>query len=271
LTGLIAVTQEFALYLDESGSPKPNPRDSANHFAVGGLLLKRQDEIVVQHQIYDFKQRWNITDEVPLHGNEIRSCKNRFAWLGRESTEVQSRFLQDLTDTLMQLPMIVHACVVSRQGYLDRYFNVYGEDTWEMMKSSFSILVERVGKYVAQQDGKVMVYFEKAGKKEDRLLTSYFNALRDLGTPFSAENSAKYEPLEASQFHQVLSGIEGKSKSNAILQVADLCLYPIARSKDQPDNLAFRALNQNQKLIDSFLSPAEVEQMGVKYYCFDDR
>lgn len=264
------MTQEFALYLDESGSPKPNPRDPANYFAVGGILLKRQDEIIIQQQIRDFKQRWDIPDETPLHGNEIRSHKNRFSWLGRKSDEVQARFFQDLTDTLMQLPMVVHACVVSRQGYLDRYLNLYGEDTWEMMKSSFSILLERVAKYIVQENGKVMVYFEKAGKKEDRLLTSYFNALRDSGSPFSAENSAKYNPLPASQFHQVLSGIDGKSKSNAILQVADLCLYPVARSKDQPDNLAFRALNQNQKLIDTLLAPADVEQVGVKYYCFDN-
>ncbi|MBF2080635.1 MAG: DUF3800 domain-containing protein [Synechococcales cyanobacterium T60_A2020_003] len=160
--------------------------------------------------------------------------------------------------------------VVSRQGYLDRYLNVYGENTWEMMKSSFSIVLERVAKYVAQKNGKVMVYFEKAGKKENRLLKHYFNDLRNSGTPFSQENSAKYNPLETSQLCQVLSGIDSKSKSHVILQVADLCLYPVARSKEQPDNLAFQALKQHQKLIDAVLPPAEVERMGVKYYCFDN-
>jgi hypothetical protein len=31
---------EFALFIDESGSPKPNPKDTANYFALGGVLVK---------------------------------------------------------------------------------------------------------------------------------------------------------------------------------------------------------------------------------------
>lgn len=29
---------DFALYLDESGSPKPDPNDSARFFAMGGVM-----------------------------------------------------------------------------------------------------------------------------------------------------------------------------------------------------------------------------------------
>lgn len=74
--------------------------------------------------------------------------------------------------------MIVHACIVSRDGYLKRYLNKYGENTWEMMKSAFSIAVERAAKYAALKNGTLMVYFESAGKKEDTLLKQYFNELR---------------------------------------------------------------------------------------------
>ena len=171
---------------------------------------------------------------------------------------------------IVQCPILVHGCVVSRRGYLDRYLDRYGSNTWEMMKSAFSILLERVSKYVALHDGKVMVYFEKAGKKEDKLITSYFNDLRVSGAPFSAETSTKYEPLTSKQLQQVLSGIEGKSKNNPILQIADLCLYPVAKSKEQPQNRAFQLLNQHRKLVGTVLATDNLEKMGIKYYCFDN-
>jgi len=256
--------------MDESGSPKPNPRDSASYFAVGGVLIQRKDESSISLQIADFKQRWGIDESVPLHGNEIRSRKKNFAWLGRRSEDEQNQFLQDLTATIVQCPIIVHGCVVSRKGYLDRYLDRYGSNTWEMMKSAFSILLERVSKYVALQGGKVMVYFEKAGRKEDRLITSYFNDLRDSGAPFSTETSTKYAPLTSNQIQRVLTGIEGKSKNNPILQIADLCLYPVAKSKDQPHNRAFQELIQREKLVDTVLPPDNLENMGIKYYCFDN-
>lgn len=45
---------------------------------------------------------------------------------------------------IARFPIIVHGCVVSRCGYLDRFKKEYGSETWEMMKSAFSILLERV-------------------------------------------------------------------------------------------------------------------------------
>lgn len=256
--------------MDESGSPKPNPDDSARYFAVGGVLIQHQDENRIRLQIADFKKRWGIDESIPLHGNEIRSRKKNFAWLGLRSEDEQNQFLQDLTTTIVQCPIIVHGCVVSRQGYLDRYLERYGSNTWEMMKSAFSILLERVGKYVILQDGEVIIYFEKVGKKEDKLITRYFNELRNSGAPFSSETSTKYSPLTSNQMQQVLTGIEGKSKDNPILQIADLCLYPIARSKDQPQQRAFQELLQNKKLVDSVLTPENREKMGIKYYCFEN-
>lgn len=48
---------EFALYLDESGSPKPDPNDSAPFFAMGGVLLERSNEDVINTLVAEFKSR----------------------------------------------------------------------------------------------------------------------------------------------------------------------------------------------------------------------
>ena len=262
--------REFTLFIDESGSPKPNPKDTAPYFALGGVLLEREQEATIEQAVANFKQRWNISLDTPLHGNEIRSKKKKFAWLGKLSEQERNDFLEDLSNTITSLPIIVHACVISRPGYHDRYLEQYGENTWEMMKSAFSILIERSVKYVSDRGESIMIYYEEAGKREDRLLQQYFNEIRESGHPFDSENASKYSPLSAEQISECLRGIEGKKKSNSILQIADLCLYPVARGKDKPDDRAYLALKENQILVDSQLSSEEIRSRGIKYYCFDN-
>lgn len=260
---------EFALFIDESGSPKPNTKDPAPYFALGGVLVRRNEEELIRNSIINFKKRWDIKLQVPLHGNEICAKKRRFAWLGKLSAGEQEKFMLDLSSTITSLPITVHACVVSRQGYLNRYIEKYGDDTWEMMKSSFSILVERVVKHTSQQNESIMIYYEKAGKKEDKLIESYFEEIRTKGHPFNQQNASKYSPLSSSSISKYLRGIEGDSKSNEILQVADLCLYPVSRAKEGRANKAYEALKINKILIDCQLKPEEISSLGIKYYCFD--
>ncbi len=137
------------------------------------------------------------------------------------------------------------------------------------MKSAFSILVERSVKFVSDKDESIMIYYEEAGKREDRLLKQYFKEIRESGHPFDSNNASKYSPLSAEQISKCLRGIEGKKKNNPILQIADLCLYPVARGKDKPDDRAYLALKENQILIDCQLRSEDIKSRGIKYYCFD--
>jgi hypothetical protein len=262
--------EEFALFIDESGSPRPNPKDEAKYFAIGGVLIERNDEALLMSKVSAFKQRWDIRDDTALHGNEIRSMKKNFAWLGKRSEAEQADFMTDLTNTITGLPITVHACVVSRSGYLNRYLEKFGTETWEMMKSAFTILIERSAKYVGKHDGSIMIYYEEAGKREDRLIKQYFEDLRSSGHPFDASNASQYKPLNCIKLSQCLRGIEGKKKNNPILQIADLCLYPVARSMDNPENRAYISLKEKNILIDSHLQPEEIKTLGIKYYCFDN-
>ena len=74
------MNQKFVFYIDESGIPKPNPKDAATYFAVGGVLIKHQDQSIISENVDEFKKRWNIEASVPLHGNEIRSRKKNFSF-----------------------------------------------------------------------------------------------------------------------------------------------------------------------------------------------
>lgn len=224
----------------------------------------------VTSEVSALKRRWGLSEDTPLHGNEIRSRKKNFAWLGTRSQVEQQEFITDISNTIIALPVIVHACVVSRTGYLDRYLKQYGPETWEMMKSAFTILIERAAKFAGKHNGSIMIYYEEAGKKEDQLIKQYFEDLRRSGHPFDVTNASQYQPLSSDDLSQCLRGIEGKKKSNPILQIADLCLYPVARSIHTPEDRAYIALRENNILVDSNLENGELKNLGIKYFCFDN-
>jgi hypothetical protein len=98
---------EFIIYIDESGSAKPNPKDQCPIFAMGGVLIKRNDEQIIKQLVSDFKTRWSIPQEQPLHGNEIRSKKKGFAWLHKLSKVEQEQFMEDLTQTIISCPLFI--------------------------------------------------------------------------------------------------------------------------------------------------------------------
>lgn len=260
--------REFALYLDESGSQKPSPHDKTPFFAMGGILVERGNEDIIINSVNEFKTNWGIDINTPLHGTDIRSKKKAFRKLENFSQEELNRFHTELNNIIISCPITIHACVISRTGYLKRFEPVYGSDTWEMMKSSFSILVERAAKYVQSQGGRMMVYFEEIGKNEDRKIKAYFKDLRSQGHPFNEQTASIYSPYTAQDFSSVLLGIEGKKKKNVLLQLADFCLHPIADVKVHPTNRAYAAFLNGNIIVDCHLQPDNINVMGIKYYCY---
>jgi hypothetical protein len=261
---------DFAIYIDDSGSPKPNREDSAPFFAMGGVLIDRSDLQKIEDEVSSFKDRWQISLDVPLHGSPIRSKKKAFSWLGKLTENELEQFHCDLGETITRCPIVVTACVISRVGYCNRYLDRYGPKTWEMMKTAFTILLERTAKFVARHDGRLMVYYEKMGRREDRILEGYFRDFRDHGSPFDPTNSAKYLPLSCDDLKKRLEGIEGKTKKGAAMQISDLCLYPIVNSLHQPSNRALKRMRDARVIIDDLLKAEEIATHGVKYFCFDE-
>lgn len=259
---------EYGLYLDESGSAKPSPQDSFKYFSMGGVLVKRNDEQSIRDKLVKFKRDWAIPSVI-IHGASIRSKKDDFAFLGKLSPEDLNRFYVELTEVVTSSPLVIHACVVHREGYLNRYYAKYGANTWEMRKSALSILLERVSKYLSAIDGKARVYFEKCGKVEDRLIEQVVESMRIEGHPFDAANASKYAPLEGADVKRVIAGAQRKQNTEELIQIADICLYPVTTAKEGRRNRAYD--NLRPKLIDSLVKADDLEQLGVKYYCFDKK
>ncbi len=138
-------------YMDDLGTRRPDhkPGKKAEHgydwFALGGVLVKSEDEAEARDLHKKFYEKWKIG--TPLHSVEVRSRTIHFHWLENESKENCDEFYETLYQLIKTAPVIGLACVIDRPGYNARYFEKYGRKRWSLCKSAFTISVERAAKY----------------------------------------------------------------------------------------------------------------------------
>ena len=242
------------LYLDDSGTRHPDhtlsnpPKHGHDYFAIGGILIKEEEEQIARGLHISFCQKWDIN--YPLHSCEIRGKHENFKWIGTLTQSEQQDFYAELTQIIIQSPILGIACVIDRQGYNNRYREKYGRQRWMLCKTSFSIVVERAAKYADSQGYKLKVFPEKCSKKEDKILKSYYDSLKSDGTPFDSSSSGVYQPLQAEDFSRVLYEFKLKEKSSPLVQFADLILWPIAIGGYNKNNMPYKRLYESKKLID---------------------
>ena len=267
------MAKAYYLYIDDSGSRFPDrksPIDRDDHmdcFALGGILIENSARAALGAAHEALCNRWNIT--TPLHSSTIRGRRRDFSWLDDDGTEA-NEFLADLEQFLCDLPVIGFATVIDRAGYNARYRERYGDQRWWMCKSAYTILIERVAKYVDSQGGAFQVRFEETGKKEDRALIGYAKDLKRTGAPFDPQTSAEYGALSAIDFKRIIQGEPRRlTKASPAIQVADLYLYPMVKAGYDPTYRPFLKLMECGRIIDAVLPEGERANRGIKYSCFE--
>jgi hypothetical protein len=267
----LKVDKFSTLYLDESGTRKPDKKPSNptgnDWFGIGGVLINDEDIMPANSAIEEFRARWPEMGDFPLHSIEIRSCRGSFTWLS-DCQEVKARFLDELTQLLVQLPVIGFACVIDRPGYNKKYEGLYKEKRWHLCKTAFAVTVERAVKYSMKKDRKLRVFVERAGKKEDRDLKSYYAALLSDGNVFNKDNSSHYKPLGPDDYRACLCGFDAKKKKTLLLTIADLYLWPMCMTGYLKDEWAYKKLWAAGRLIDCTLRDEELAECGIKRSCF---
>lgn len=263
----------YHLYLDDSGSRHPDHRpdlnraDAMDWFALGGVLVHTDDLRAAVDMHGGFMDRWGLT--APLHSTEIRGKRKNFRWLGRDQQRA-TMFYDELTAMLVGLPVLGFACVVDRPGYNARYAKAYGNNRWMMCRTAFSIVVERAVKRVRAEGARLEVFFEQCGEREDRDIIGYARGMKQDGMPFDEKNSASYGALSPAEFRESLLGEpQRRTKNSALIQIADLYLYPMLKGGYEPDYRPYRDLLEAKRIIDAHLSQEERGGLGIKYSCFD--
>lgn len=264
----------YVLALDDSGTrhpdrgPGPLPAHGNDWFSMGGILFAEEDEELIRGKHAAFCASWGI--DAALHSSEIRAKSSAFAFLGDLKQPDFERFNSELAEFLTTIPVLGHACIIDRPGYNARYREKYGRERWSLCKSSFMIVVERSVKYVADLDGRLRVYVERSDKKTDKTIKDYYNDMRGKGMPFSETTSEKYSPAESALLKETLFEFRIKNKSSALMQIADLYLWPLSLAAYKPDCRPYKALLDGERIIDCAV-PGREQSLGLKHYCFDNK
>ena len=267
------MTDILNFYIDDSGTRHPTRRRGtvAGHgydwFALGGVLIRDRDEESARTLHAAFMARWSITS--PLHSSEIRSQKGSFAWLRGLSAPDEARFYEELFQFLIDVPVIGLACVIDRPGYSARYLDQYDQKPWMLCRTAFSVVVERAAKYARQLGARLRIAPERCNRTEDAWMKGYYNALKEDGMPFAAQNCDKYGPLSPSDFRKTLYEFRLKAKSSPMAQLADLYLWPICVGGYHLSNRPYARLFKEGKLIESRLPEDTWSVAATKYSCFD--
>ena len=262
------------LYLDDSGirypSKKPGkkPAHGYDWFALGGVLVRDEDEEEARRLHAAFMEKWEVA--TPLHSSEIRSQNEGFFWLRGLTPDDRAAFYEELYCLMRDVPVTGIACVIDRPGYNARYEDKYRKNRWMLCKTAFCVVAERAAKYAVSNEQRLRVLPEKCNKTEDAALKTYYQELRTDGLPFDSKNSGKYTPLSKEEFSVTLYDLRFKEKSSPMAQLADLYLWPICMGGYHAGNRPFKRLFKDGKLIECVLGEADQETLGSKYSCFEN-
>lgn len=262
------------LYIDETGSRhQDSPSAQAKHgfdwFGIGGILVEQEQEEAAKQRLKVFLANWPQIKK-PLHFTDMRAERQGFAWLGRISDVERTRFWSQYKNFLSSLTIAGTACVIDRPGYTARgYGKRVGEEKWLLCRSAFDIVLERSAKLAKLKGRRLRVLYERADAGTDARVESYFANVKTNGMAFDEKNSAKYSPLTQEEFAHLLLDIEGKDKSNRMMQVADSYLYAIARGSYDRKFDIYRRLLESGRLVTSQVPGAMAGTIGVKTYCFE--
>ena len=262
----------LSLYLDDSGTRNPDRKrpeklQFRDWFALGGYTVYEENESLVRTAHATFCEAWRI--EYPLHSYDIRAQTEKFAWLGQIEEQERNRFLRQLSEMLLKIPILGHACVIDRPGYNNRYQEKYGRRTWMLCQTAFSVVCERAAKQAIREGRKLRIYIEERDKSVDDMIRGYYFDLRSKGMPFAEGGAAQYAPLSRDELNNTLYDLDFKNKSSPMAQIADLYTYPMARGGYDPEYFPYTQLHASNRLIDNHLKREEVPHLGIKYSCFD--
>lgn len=265
--------EETLFYVDDSGPRDPDrrPKDvppPRDWFALGGILIDASREAEAKSQIKAFRQHWPEMKDEALRSYDIRNKTDRFRWLAGASALRQQDFMKDLTSLIVGLPIHVLASVVDRPGYNRRYMQQYGQRRWRLCRTAFAIAVERAAKVAISRGNRLRVYCERSDREAEAHFKGYFDEMRNVGLPFNPANSQQYRPLDQPELHRTLFEFRIKTKDSALMQIADLVLWPVCQGGYDRTNRAYVALAEAGKLIETQCT-LENGLLGSKYSCFD--
>ncbi len=206
------------LFLDEAGDHGLSFVDkNFPLFLLCGCVIEQKCLKEIKSRIDSFKQKYFRTMQVILHSRDIRKCEGVFQILF--DLKLKEQFYKDLNLILKES----NYCLLGSGIQKEKHIKKYGKGAKDPYTLSLSFVIERLIFYLdtLNEQAHVKIIAEQRGKREDRMLLSYFNSVMDRGTYYVTPARLK-QKIRGFSFHNKHDNITG-------LQIADLCAYPMAR------------------------------------------
>lgn len=192
-----------------------------------------------------------LSRKVCLHGKEINRHENAF------SCDIinPANFRNDLNNFMTKLQILLLATVIDKVRLCQIYNNP--QDPYEI---SLEFIFERFFKFCISPNERVMIIFEKRGKKEDKKLHRKVMSIINNGTKFS--KPSHYLPIQGVYFNPKLCAADNNQTSYYGLEIADLCAYTIYK------NFLAGTPNSPYNIISKYFYgyPDKTQGYGLKYF-----
>ena len=215
---------KYYLYIDECGDhqlEKFNPNFPI--FTLCGFLVPGDKLDSLEDSVNCLKRDFFNDESIIIHSRDIRKQEKAYSIL--QYPEVKNRFYERINRILGKSDVyVIVCCSILKEPFVEKFSR--GEDVYGL---SLKYLIERAIFCMDDnvEDGKLDVYIERRGIRQDRALLNYYNRLRATGTKWvTAERLVSR--LERFTFSYKKDNVIG-------LQLADLIAYPITRHVLDPD------------------------------------
>lgn len=188
---------------------------------------------------------------VCLHGKEINRHEKAFS----PNIINLDNFRRDLDNFMANLQILLLATVIDKVRLCQIYNNPH--DPYEI---SLEFIFERFFRYCISPNERVMIIFEKRGKKEDKDLHRKVMSIINNGTQYS--NPSHYLPIQGVYFNPKLCAADNNQTLYYGLEIADLCAYTIYK------NFLAGTPNSHYNIISKYFYgyPDKTQGYGLKYF-----
>lgn len=115
--------EEYILFLDETQKTPDNP-----YFCLGGYICSKSNyEHKIIPGIYNIKQKYDISQNIPLHYTDIKNAKNGFEFI-KETVGLRTQIMNSIVSLINSLDIITIGVYLHHK----QFQNIYGKKLYDI-------------------------------------------------------------------------------------------------------------------------------------------
>jgi hypothetical protein len=224
---------DYTLFIDENGSDDlkdilKSPSKYKNKkevLTITGVAIKTSDLQNIKKSIMVLKNKYwrnglfpykGKTKRVCLHSRDIRRMQGPF----NPKIINYNNFINDLTDTIKNLPMTIFSSSINKVKHCQKYY--FPVHPYNLC---LNFIIERFAKYFLDSNKTAIIVLEAQGKDHDKFSLEHIKYFLNNGNNYVTVDDLK--KIKGVYFNNKWCKAANDLQSYFGLEIADLCSYPI--------------------------------------------